>query len=51
MRIDYLKAKRTRLYEEGRLAKGRSRKRRDIDVQLRKIEQDLEKAEKEKAKE
>jgi|GEM_PF-2281282 len=51
MRIEYLRAKRSRLYEEGRTAKQGTKERAKIDSQLREIEKEITKSEKEKARE
>lgn len=43
MRFEYLKAKRSRLYEEGRKAKPGTKERKTIDGQLKGIEAEMEK--------
>ena len=50
MRIHYLRAKRSRLYEEGRIAKGKKEKNR-VDSMIRAVENEITKAQKEKERE
>jgi len=51
MRIEYLKAKRTKLFEEGRTAKTGTKERAKIDAQLKETEREIAKAEKTKVEE
>ena len=50
MRLNYFKAKRSRLFEEGRLAKPKTQERAKIDAELRTIEKEIASAEKERTK-